>query len=90
MRKSRGEIKSLLEQVGARNPRIFGSVARGDDNAQSDIDLLVDFDIEQGLLPIAQLNRKLSKLLGEKVEVSPVEILKKDVLRRALQDAVPL
>ena len=90
LRENRGEIKKILNSIGACEPRIFGSVSRGTDNPQSDIDLLVDFDCTAGLLPIAEVNRKLSKLLREKVEVSPMEILKKDVLRSALKDAIPL
>jgi predicted nucleotidyltransferase/DNA-binding XRE family transcriptional regulator len=90
LRRKRGEINSLLARAGASNPRIFGSVARGEDTATSDVDLLVDFDLAQGLLPILDLNKKLSKLLGEKVEVSPVGILKASVLESALSEAVPL
>jgi len=90
LRKQRGEINTLLLSIGASNPRIFGSVARGEDTESSDIDLLVDFDIKEGLLPILDVNKKLSKLLGEKVEVSPAAILKASVLESALSEAVPL
>ncbi len=90
LRKQRGKINSLLSEAGASNPRIFGSVARGEDNQSSDIDLLVDFDVNLGLLPIIELNQKLSELLGERVEVSPVQVLKHSVLESALSEAVPL
>jgi predicted nucleotidyltransferase/DNA-binding XRE family transcriptional regulator len=90
LRKQRGKINSLLSEAGASNPRIFGSVARGEDNQSSDIDLLVDFDVNLGLLPIIELNQKLSELLGERVEVSPVQVLKHSVLENALSEAVPL
>ncbi len=90
LRKQRGEINNLLSSVGASNPRIFGSVARGEDTELSDIDLLVDFDVTLGLVPIVELNFKLSKLLGERVEVSPVAVLKSSVLESALSEAVPL
>ncbi len=90
LRKKRGEINLLLSKVGATNPRIFGSVARGDDNDSSDIDLLVDIDLTHGLIPILELNEKLSKLLGERVEVSPASLLKSSVLENALREAVPL
>lgn len=90
LRRARGEITSLLAKAGANNVRIFGSVARGEDKAGSDIDLLVDFDVDQGLLPILHLNQDLSRLLKEKVEVSPERMLKPDVLARALAEAVPL
>ena len=90
LRRLRGEVVSLLEKAGASNPYIFGSVARGEDASGSDIDLLVDFDLDNGLLPIMRLNEELSLLLQEKVEVSPREILRPEVLVGALADAVPL
>ena len=90
LRKKRGEINSLLARAGASNPRIFGSVARGEDAELSDIDLLVDFDTSRGLLPIIELNSKLSKLLGERVEVSPAGAHKSSILENALSAAVPL
>ncbi len=90
LRAKRGEIKVLLAAAGASNPRIFGSVARGEDSKSSDIDLLVDFDMSGGLLPILQLNKKLSRLVGERVEVSPSSALKPSILESALKESVPL
>ena len=90
LRQNRGAINVLLSKAGASNPRIFGSVARGEDDQSSDIDLLVDFDITRGLIPIIRLNENLSQLLEEKVEVSPLKMLKPSVLETALLDAVPL
>jgi transcriptional regulator with XRE-family HTH domain len=53
LREHRAEIKAAAERVGARNVRVFGSVARGEDTAESDVDLLVDFPVrERGLLPL--------------------------------------
>lgn len=90
LRARRSKITQLLHDAGASNPRIFGSVARGEDKEGSDIDLLVDFDLEQGLLPILHLNESLSKLLKERVEVSPLDALREVVRSEALADAVPL
>jgi len=70
--------------------RLFGSVARGDDDESSDIDLLVDFDIARGLLPIVELSTKLTALLGEQVDVAPVAMLHPRVAANALAEAVPL
>jgi predicted nucleotidyltransferase len=47
-----------------RNVRVFGSVARGDDGPDSDIDFLVDLDAGVGLIKLAGLERELSTLLG--------------------------
>lgn len=90
VRRERLAIKLLLAKSGATNVRLFGSVARGEDTKHSDIDFLVDFDITQGLLPILKLNADLSKLLGERVEVAPEGALKRDVLKNALSEAIPL
>src|SRR5579864_756958 len=43
LREHRDEIRTAAERVGAHNVRVFGSVVRGDDTSESDIDLLVDF-----------------------------------------------
>ena len=86
----RSEVLTVLSKAGATNARLFGSVARGEDTVESDIDLLVDFDLHRGLVPILHLNEDLSNLLDEKVEVSIEELLLPKVLATALADAVPL
>ena len=86
----RQEILERARKAGVHNVRIFGSIARGDDDEDSDIDLLVDFDIARGLLPIAELTIDLSELLGEHVDIAPVKMLRSNVLKNALREAVPL
>lgn len=86
----RSEVLRALSKAGASNARLFGSVARGEDTTESDIDLLVDFDLNRGMVPIMHLNEELSDLLGEKVEVSIEELLLPKVLVTALANAVPL
>ncbi|HUW88170.1 MAG TPA: helix-turn-helix domain-containing protein [Candidatus Paceibacterota bacterium] len=90
IRLSKTTIKSIMKKAGASNIRLFGSVVRGQDTATSDIDFLVDFDLSKGLLPILRLNEELSDLLEDRVEVSPVGVLKEEVLKKALSEAVPL
>lgn len=90
IRENRGAIIRLMRQAGAREVRIFGSVARGDDDSSSDIDFLVDCDTSQGVVPIMQLKKALSELLQENVDVAPISLLKKSVLESALKEAVPL
>ncbi|MEI6621111.1 MAG: helix-turn-helix domain-containing protein [Actinomycetes bacterium] len=90
LRRHRKRIIQLARAVGASNVRVFGSVARGTDEPDSDIDLLVDFDITKGLLPIIDLRAQLEDLLGERVDVAPVSALKASVAARALAEAVPL
>lgn len=74
----------------ARNVRVFGSVARGDDTASSDIDLLVDLDEGAGLFDLIGLERELTDLLGIPVDVVPADALKARIRERVLREAVPL
>ena len=53
----------------ANRVRIFGSVARGDDGPDSDIDLLVDFAPDSSLFDLMRLGRELAELLGRPVDV---------------------
>lgn len=90
IREKRGEILRLARKYDAHDVRVFGSVARGDDDEKSDIDFLVDFDTRDGVFPIMKLIKELEKLLDQKVDVAPVVMMKKTVLNSALLDAVPL
>jgi len=69
---------------------VFGSVARGDETATSDIDLLVDLDRQQGLVALAGLTRELSALLRVHVDVVPASSLKAAIRAEVLAEAVPL
>ena len=69
---------------------MFGSVARGDDTAASDIDILVDLDDGASLLDLIGLERALSELLGAEVDVVPAHALKPPLRRRVLEEAIPL
>ena len=82
------KIALLAKQYGARHLRVFGSVARGEDNADSDIDFLVDFprgyDLFRQRMPLAQ---ELQKLLKQPVDLIPEHELnpyiREDVLKEA-------
>jgi predicted nucleotidyltransferase len=65
----REDILRLAKQYGAYNVRVFGSVARGDADEQSDIDLLVDMEAGRSLLDLVGLWMDLEELLGCKVDV---------------------
>jgi predicted nucleotidyltransferase/DNA-binding XRE family transcriptional regulator len=91
LRQNRERIRRATHRYGAKNVRIFGSVARGADRPDSDIDLLVDFDVRsRGLFPLAGLQDELAALLGERVEVVPQDALAPHVAKNALAEAVPL
>ena len=88
---NRGEIREILHSLGARNIRIVGSVARGEDDEMSDLDLLVDIDKESGNTFKAVLcAKKISKIVGRDVDILPSWLCKKEVLKSALSDAIPL
>ena len=91
LRLNRERIRRAAHKHGATNVRVFGSVARGQDRADSDIDLLVDMDVRsRGLFPLAALGDELTVLLGEHVDVVPVDALAPHVAANALAEAVPL
>jgi predicted nucleotidyltransferase len=91
LRENRARIRRAAYRRGAKNVRVFGSVARGQDRPDSDIDLLVEFDVRsRGLFPLARLQDELTVLLGERVDVVPQDGLAPLVAKNALAEAVPL
>lgn len=87
---SREEIMRLAADCGAANVRVFGSVARGETDSRSDVDLLVDLEPGRSLFDLARLQRKLEQLLTVKVDVVAARGLRERVRERVLRDAVPL
>lgn len=75
---------------GARNIRVFGSVARGDSSPASDVDLLVDLDESHTLLDLAGFAEDATEILGRPVDVATVGMLKERIRDRVLEQAVPL
>ena len=86
----RSRIGDVLDRYGATNPRLFGSVARGDAREDSDLDLLVDLVLGTGneLLRVSGLSEELSELLGVRVDVVAAPLLREEVSATALADAV--
>jgi len=83
-------LRRKLGALGARNIRLFGSVARGDDRPDSDIDLLVDLAPSVGLFALGRMRTQAERILGASVDVVPANSLKPDVAERALAEAIPL
>jgi len=79
-----------LRAVGILHLRLFGSVARGESSAQSDVDLMADLDQSKRLtlVTMVRLENRLSDLLGGKVDLSPAGSMKERVRARALREAV--
>lgn len=88
--KHRDEIRRLVTEHRACQPRVFGSVARGDDDPDSDLDLLVDFTSEASLLDEVSLRLALEDLLHIEVDVVAADALNGIVADRILRESVPL
>ncbi len=90
VRSKRREILDLAAVHGARNVRVFGSVARGDADPSSDLDLLVDMEPGRSLFDIADLMLALRELLNRNVDIVTVSSLYWLLRRRILREARPL
>jgi len=88
VRNRREEIERLARIHGAYNVRIFGSVARGDDGPESDVDVLVRFEKGRSLLDLVGIHQDLEELLGCEVDVVSEGALKSD--SEILQEAIAL
>ncbi len=86
----RDDIRALVAEHRATDPRVFGSVARGEDGPDSDLDLLVDFTDEATLLDEVGLRLALSDLLRVEVDVVAADALRGEVRERVLREAVPV
>jgi predicted nucleotidyltransferase/DNA-binding XRE family transcriptional regulator len=83
-------LRPAFAKLGAHNIRLFGSVARGDDGPESDIDLLVDLDPDVGLFALGRMRIEAERILGAPVDVVPANSLKPDVAERVFVEAVTL
>lgn len=90
LRAKREQILQIAARRGAHNVRVFGSVARGDADAGSDIDLLVDMEPGRSLLDLGGLLVDLEALLEHRVDVVTEKGMRLRVRQQALREAVPL
>ncbi|MBA2395982.1 MAG: nucleotidyltransferase family protein [Ktedonobacteraceae bacterium] len=90
VRVQRENILQTAARYGASNVRIFGSVARGHTDAQSDIDFLVDMEGGRSLFDLGGLLVALENLLGCSVDVVTEKGLRDRIRSRVLQEAILL
>jgi hypothetical protein len=90
IKEKREKILETATRHGASNVRVFGSVARGEADEKSDIDILVSFEPERSLFDHAALLIELEALLGCKVDVVSDKGLRPRVREHILLDAVEL
>lgn len=86
----RAEIIRLAAAHGAYNVRIFGSVARGESDTESDLDILVNLEPGRSLLDLGGLLMELQELLGCRVDIVTERGLRDRIRERVLAEAVPL
>ncbi len=91
LEEKRTEIIKIAEKHGAYNIRIFGSVARGEETENSDIDLLIDYDLDK-ITPWfpSGLRQDLQVFLQRKVDIVTVNGLNKRIKDRVLKEAINL
>jgi uncharacterized protein len=79
-----------LRAYGVTGLHVYGSVARGDTHATSDVDVIVDYDPESkfNLIDLAGVHRRLSERLGRKVDVVTRDGIHRRIRDRVLKEAV--
>ena len=90
LKTKRQQVLEIAGQHGAHHVRVFGSVARGEAQPESDIDFLVEMEPGRSLLDIGGLVMELQQLLGHNVDVVTERGLKSRIRDRVLAEAIPL
>lgn len=81
---ARTELLAIVERLGGRNPRLFGSVARGQDGPGSDVDLMVDLRRGLGIFALMRIQDEAEQLLGTRVDVVDAAGMDPQVVREAI------
>lgn len=84
------EVRAIIARYPVRNPRIFGSVARGDDAEGSDLDILVEPLRGTTYFTLAKLQLELEELLGVEIDIATPGAIGPRLAERMNQDLRPL
>ncbi|MGH2936133.1 MAG: helix-turn-helix domain-containing protein [Gaiellaceae bacterium] len=90
IRRERRRLLDAARASGVRRVRVFGSLARGHDEASSDLDLLVDLEPGRTLLDLAAFRREAEAIMGMPVDVATPDMLKERIRAEVMSEAVPL
>jgi hypothetical protein len=90
VRRHRKDLVAAAAAHGVSNLRVFGSVARGEDRADSDVDLLADFPLGLSLFGLSRLEADLEAILGTRVDLIPAADLKPGVREQVESDLIAL
>lgn len=86
----REAVRQIVLRHRAQNVRVFGSVLRGEDTDNSDLDLLIEPTPETTLMDIGAIRYELRKLLGVPVDVVTPKALPDHIREQVLSDAMPV
>lgn len=90
LQNNRDQILRIATQYGAKNVKVFGSVARGEAQLDSDLDLLVKLDPNRSLLDLIAIKQDLEDLLGCQVDVVTETAISPYFREQVLKEAVSL
>jgi predicted nucleotidyltransferase/DNA-binding XRE family transcriptional regulator len=90
LRVCRGRLLVAAREHGVRRVRVFGSLARGEDLPESDVDLLVELGPGRTLLDLAAFRRAAQEILAMSVDVATSDMLKERIRAEVLAEALPL
>lgn len=90
LRQRRSELLAIAARHGASHVRVFGSVARGEDAGESDVDFLVRMEKGRSLLDLVGLRHGLEDALSRPVDVVSENGIYPYLRQRILDEALPL
>jgi hypothetical protein len=90
LKQKRDDILKIASRYGAKKIRVFGSVVRGEDRPDSDVDFLVDLEEGRSLMDLGGLLMDLQKLLGRNVDIVTENGLHWYIKDRILHEARPI
>ena len=90
VRRNRHKLVAAAAAHGITGLHVFGSVARGDDRPDSDVDLLAHLPPGLGLFGLGRVEAELEEILNARVDLAPAESLKPQVRERVEHELVPL
>lgn len=86
----RSKIVPILKRYGVRRAGIFGSFVRGEEDENSDVDILVEIEKRMSLLEFAGLKLELEEALGRKVDLGEYSVIKPAIKDEILREEIPI
>lgn len=90
LRRNHSALLAAAARHGAKNLRVFGSVARGEDTSESDVDIVAELPSGIGLFELGTFERELSDILRANVDLVPFDGLRPRVRAEVDAEAIPL